>query len=92
MQTTHTFTPVDLGETITNMDSLSQSGFGAIAAIARSALEDSEEGDFTPLHPEVMETALRAIWRKSVQVGNDINVSAEKAGFNHSEPLRLSGR
>lgn len=89
MQTTHTLTPVDLGDTIRNMDSLSQSGFGAIAAIARSALGDSEDGDFfTLLHPAVMESALRAIWSRSVRVGNDITTTAEEAGFNYSARVR----
>ena len=75
-------TLADHGDTITRMDALSQSGFGAIAAIARRALAGLEVSRGTHPSPEALAAVLEAIWSKAEQFGNDINVKAEQAGCN----------
>lgn len=75
-------TPADFADTIAQMDALSQSGFGAIEAIAKRALQGLEAADGTQPHPETLATALRSIWDKAEQFGNEINVKAEEAGCN----------
>ncbi len=72
----------DFGDTITRMDALAQDGFSAVAAIAKRALQGLDAADGTLPHPEDMATALRAIWGKAEQFGNDINTKAEEAGCN----------
>ena len=72
----------DHGDTITRMDALSQSGFGAIAAIAKRALAGLEVSRDTHPHTEALAAVLDVIWSKAEQFGNDINVKAEQAGCN----------
>ena len=50
--------------------------------MARRALAGLEASGGTYPSPEALETALRAIWGKAEQFGNDINAKAEEAGCN----------
>ena len=80
---THAINPINLGDTITSMDALAQSGFSACADIAKRALAGLESSDSTVPHPEELAGALRAIWATAEQFGNDLNVKAEEAGHSH---------
>ena len=51
----------DFGDTITRMDALSQSGFGAIAAMAKRALAGLEASDGTYPSPEALAAVLGSI-------------------------------
>jgi len=73
---------LDLCNTISRMDSLSQGGFAAVAAVAKRALARLDTPDGRS-HPERMADALRAIWGTAEQFGNDINCEAEGVGCNH---------
>ena len=73
-------TTTDFGNIIIPINALSKSGFGAILAIARRALQAPQQATGTPPRTETLLAALDAIWRKAEQFGNDINVKAEGAG------------
>ena len=81
----HTFrahAQAELGDTVIRLDALSQSGFGAIAAMARGALGGLEASGGTYPSPDALAAVLDAIWDKAEQFGNEINVKAEEAGCN----------
>lgn len=83
IRNTHAPALADLGDAITRMDALAQDGFSAVAAIAKRALASLEASSSTIPHPESMADALRAIWSKAEQFGNEVNVKAEQAGCNY---------
>ena len=72
----------DLGETITQINAQAQSGFGAIASMARRALAGLEASDGTYPSPEALAAVLGSIRCKAELFSNDINVTAAEAGCN----------
>lgn len=70
---------------ITDIDSLSQQGFGQIAAIARLALVAMESPE-TCRHPEYLAHAFEVIWSIAEDVQNCINAQAEEVGCNYIDP------
>lgn len=64
------------------MDSLSQSGFSEIAAIAKLALKSLETPDGYR-HLDNIVHALKAIWGKADDIQNCINGEAEEVGCNY---------
>ena len=81
-RTSPAHTLADFADTITRMDALSQSGFSAIAAIARRALEAPQPAGGTQPHTEDLRAALWAILEKAEFFGNEGNVRAEQSGCN----------
>ena len=66
---------------ITDIDSLSQSGFSDISAIAKMALLWLEHPDKAK-HTDVISQALKLIWYRADDSENSINCEAEQVGCN----------
>ena len=67
---------------VSDIDCLSQQGFGQIAAIARLALM-SMEVPAAYRHPDVLATAMDAILNIAKDIQNCINAAAEDVGCNY---------
>ena len=87
---TQALDPQAICTTISRMDALSQSGFTAVADIAKRALVALEASDGTYPRPEDMATALRSIWGRAEQFANDINVEADSWAMYRQKYRHLS--
>lgn len=90
-----TVSEVQLKETVTTMDRLSQGGFSAIETIATltlAALKD-DNGRWRPIgvdgepgpHPQTLIDALQMIVDRAASTMDDINCAAEIVGAQYSD-------